>query len=126
MYRPEFAYETPEGFEDEVFEHYFDKNNVPALGQPLTSGQQLLDIPLRLDPDADFYWRAIKITASSGNFFIRFRDPFGNQLSEFIPAYNYVPSPTRAQAPAGSAPVPIEPEIACPAGSIVFVDIAVP
>lgn len=126
MYRPEFAYETPAGFEDEPFEHFFDKNNAPALAGPFTSGQQVLDIPLRLDTDADFFWRAIKITAASQKFFIRFRDPFGNLLSDYIPAANYIPSPTRFEAPLGSAPVPLEPEIPCPAGSIVFVDIAIP
>lgn len=126
MYRPQFAYETPQGFEDEPFEYWFDKNTVAALGSKLTSGQQLTDIPLQLDPDADFYWRAIKITASSNDFYIRFRDPYGNYLSDYIPGYNYVGSPTVAQAPFGSTPVVLDSEIECPAGTIIFVEIAVP
>lgn len=126
MYRPQFVYETPEGFEDEPFEYWFDSHNVPALGVSLTSGQQLLNVPLPTQPDADFFWRAIKITASNNKFYIRFRDGFGNYLSEFIPGSNYIPSPTPAEAPIGGTPVVLEPEVPCPAGTILYVDIAVP
>lgn len=127
MYRPEFPYATPEGYEDQDFEYYFDRTNVIALGTTFASGTKVLSIPLPLQPDVDFYWRAVKIaitnSGTANGFMIRFRDGFGNYLSDLIPAYNYTPSPTPSQPPLGSSPVPLEPEVFCPAGTTVYIDI---
>jgi hypothetical protein len=50
---------------------------------------------------------------------VRFFDPFGNALSaDFVPMIQYV-NPSGSAA--GGLPVPIEPEIECPAGSGILV-----
>ena len=122
MYRPQFAYPTPSQFEDHDFIHYFDQTNTTQLNNALSiaAGATVLGIPLNLQNDAPFTWRGIKINGPS-NFAVRFRDPYGNYMSDdFLPLpLDYGP---REPASVGSNPVVIE-EVRCPAGSVILVDV---
>ena len=132
MIRPQFPYPTPRDCTDEDFGYIFNSNNVPALGTSITAGSQLLNIPLLLDSDAPFLWRAIALEASL--LMVRFKEPAGNYLSQgFIPVGLYgVPSsgvvnpgtsvlqgqPVALEADAGDG----QGAIYCPAGGIVEVN----
>lgn len=123
MYRPQFAYPTPEGFQDEDFVHYFDQSNTTQLNAALAlaAGATIENIALQLQTDAPFSWRGLKINGPA-NFAIRFRDPYGNFLSnDYLPLpLEYSPQETSVR---GSNVVPFGDEIKCPAGSVIRVDI---
>ncbi len=90
MYRPQFAYlPAVPPCEDQPCIYSFDKTNVPSFaGVTLSAGAITGRIPLRLDDDADFYMRAIRMTGLSGPdafgaISIRLEDPgLGNPLSD--------------------------------------------
>lgn len=123
MYRPQFTYPTPSEFDDKDFVAYFDQTNTTQLNAALSlaAGATIIGIPLVLQSDAPFFWRGIKINGPS-NFGVRFRDPYGNYMSS-----DYLPLPLdyEPQEPAviGSNPVVLEPQVRCPAGSVILVDV---
>lgn len=123
MYRPQFPFATPPRFQDKDFVHYFDQTNTPQLNNALSlaAGQSILAIPLQLQGDAPFTLRGIKINGPA-NYAVKLRDPYGNYLSDdWVPlALDYAPN---EPASYGSNVVEFEPEIRCPAGSIVLVDV---
>lgn len=146
MYRPQFAYPTPDGCRDEEFTYFFDSSNTPMLGASL-SAVTLSNIPLVLDQDAPFYWRGAKLglllaVLGEGitrryefpNIQVKFQDPFQNDLSDgLIPAtQSFFPmNPLNFGTAAGAglpvrsalftgAPVPLDPEIYCPSGSCIL------
>jgi len=140
IYRPQFAYPTPDGCRDVDYVYYFDGSNTPLLNQNV-SGLNIPNIPLTLEQDVPFYWRGIKVNAdrqqSAGvphlysvpNFKVRFDDWSWNKLSDdFVPAtlYGY---PSNAwqfnNAQLTGPPVPIQ-EIYCPAGSVQWLNLQVP
>jgi hypothetical protein len=116
---------TPLGFKDEEFEYYFSSVNTLGLA-PLLAGQSVNRIPLQLQPDAEFIWRAIQLSGNTGPLCIRFYDPFGRELSavtvEADTAYN---ATLQAENPVGRLPVVFEPEIRCPAGGFLEIDILI-
>lgn len=122
-YRPQFPYSTPPQFEDKDFIHYFDQTNALQLKNALAlaAGQTILAIPLQLETDAPFFWRAIQIKGPA-NFAIRLRDPYGNYLTD-----DYVPLPLgdagEETSVFGGLPVILNPEVQCPAGSVLLLDI---
>lgn len=122
-YRPQFLYSTPEKFKDEDFIHYFDQHNTTQLNNALSlaAGGTIIGIPLQLETDAPFFWRGLKIDGPA-NYAVRLRDPYGNYLTD-----DYVPLPLGfspdAPTVAGSPVIPMEPEVPCPAGSVILVDI---
>jgi hypothetical protein len=123
MYRPQFPYAIPPEFRDKDLTHYFDQNTTTQLNNALSlaAGATLLQIPLQLETSAPFWWRGIKVNGPS-NFAVRFKDPFGNYLSDdWVPLpIDYAPN---EPAVFGSNPVDWEPAIECLPGSIVFVDV---
>ena len=134
MYRPQFPYRTPDGYEDQDFTYSFDNTNttllngVPVANGEISSGLVAANIILPLQPDEVFLWRGWKVLTSISGLqplYIQWRDPQGNYLS-------LCPVPIAHIATASGAPtwgfsvVPIEPEIPCPAGSNVLVNIAYP
>jgi hypothetical protein len=125
-YIPQFlAPPTPKGFKDEEFEYYFDATNTPGL-IPLLSGQSIAQLPLQLQDDAEFIWRAFQISGNSGPLCVRFYDPFGNQLSAVQLECDRAYSATEnGPNPIGRLPVVFEPEVHCPAGGFLQVDILV-
>ena len=125
IYRPQFPYLTPEGFQDEEFHYYFDSNDQPALSVgSLAVGQSLSGIPLVLQTDAPFLWRGLIIDNPSAAFAVRFRAPDGTYLSDdFVPIGFYSPIPPADHPPVGNSPTVLDFEIPCEKGSVVYLDI---
>jgi hypothetical protein len=128
MLRPQFPFPTPEDCEDQDFLYIFNANDVPVLGNLITAGSQLLNIPLLLDPDAPFLWRGLAM--ENVNLMVRFKDPSGNYLSDGFVLFSLygVPGGIAGVAQNGQ-PVVLEADagngqgaIFCPAGGIVQVD----
>ena len=116
-YRPQYAFVTPPGFQDEQFHYSFDSTNVPVLGTAIQAGQRVENITLQLQNDAEFILRAWKALSGSAvsNLYMTIRDPYGNYLSATpLPLGNYL-TPGGVQI-AGSMEVPFESEIIAPAG----------
>lgn len=122
-YRPQFPNSVPSAFQDKDFVHYFDQKNTIQLNNALSLavGAYLIGIPLELQADAPFTLRGIKINGPS-NFAVRFRDPYGNYLSDdWVPIpMDYGPEETSVY---GSNVVEFEPQIKCPAGAQLLVDV---
>jgi hypothetical protein len=125
MYRPQFPYGCPAGFEDGDFDYYFDSTNTPLLNNTaLASGGIIQNVPLALQMDAPFALRGIQVKGINGAdpvVAVQFKDPFENYLSD-----DYVPLDL-AYAPDSTAQyfcnIVIEPEIRCPAGGVWWVSI---
>jgi hypothetical protein len=122
IYRPQFAFPTPEGFRDQEFEHYYDYTTLPALAG--VGPAKLYDIPLTIDPDAEFRWRGVKFDHTTlANYGVRFRDTHLNYLSDdFVPSYLAFIGPS-TDARSGGQGVDAEPELICPASGEVTLDI---
>ena len=129
IYRAQFCYPTPPGCRDEDFVYYFDGSNTPMLDQDV-QGLRLANIPLPLQQDAPFYWRGIKVELRTGgggpsipNFYVKFQDCYLNDLSDGLVSavtYGFAQNPVIfGQADYTGAPVPLEPEIYCPAGGLI-------
>lgn len=144
MSRPHFAYPTPDGFVDERAEFPFDKRQAAPPNGLISAAFPLLNQVLRLDNDADFYWRGFVWEFPDptgflvGQIAIRLHDSFGNYLSnDFIPIWNYgqgyyvmqpwvctPPGEPMLAAPfCGGMGVAFADEIFCPASSVLQVDI---
>ncbi len=123
-YRPQFAYPpAPGNCRDEEFEYFFDKTNTPGLAVTLTPGQTQNNIPLVLDKDSVFLCRGIKIGNPSSVLGVQFKDPSGNQLSDdYEPAADYSGFSGQSVQP-GAPPRAMEPEIECPAGAALILNI---
>jgi hypothetical protein len=120
-FRPQFAFPTPAGVRDEQFTYTFDATNTPALSGTIPTLQTRESIPLLLQPDTEFRWRAVKISARGGSSLgVKFQDPYGNFLSDdFIPC-NAGYTPSGLGGLVGSQPVVLESEIVCPPGGVVW------
>jgi hypothetical protein len=131
MYRPQFAYATPEGYEDQDFSYSFDFSNTQALATSsgfVTPGLIMANVIMTLQPDEVFLWRGWKVVTSDAALtalFIQFRDPQGNYLSPAPVPMVHIAFGSGAKG-WGRATVPIEPEIPCPAGSNVLCNISNP
>ena len=125
MYRPQAAYfPAPPGWQDEEFEYYFDLSSIPAFAEVLAAGQEVTSIVLQLQPDAEFRWRAIQVSNPGSLLGLRFRSPDGTYLSEdYEPMENFSGFPGAAAGIPGGGPVALEPEIVCPAFSVVLLDV---
>ena len=120
-YRPQSAEDPtsvcPPGWVDEEFVYYFDSNNTPGLVPPCNQ------IPLQLQPDAEFHLRGIQISSNLGNLVMRLWK--GNtQLSQaLVPVDRAYSSNIQGLPPVGKLPVPVEPEVPCEAGSTLLCDL---
>jgi len=123
MYRPQFPDNPHKEFRDEDFVQYFDQNSNLQLANALNLavGGMILEIPLQLQSDAPFTWRAIQVNGPA-NFAMRFKDPYGNYLTDDWVMLPLAFSPD-STAPFGTTVIPLEPAIRCPLGSVVWVDI---
>jgi hypothetical protein len=123
-YHPQYeTVPTPEGYEDEEFVYVFNPENTPALGVLLSPGQSSLNIPLQLQADgSEHIIRSIQIGNPQSNLGVRFRDPFENYITEsgvgeFVPSFSF-------SSPDGDNGSVMEPEIVCPPGAAILIDIA--
>lgn len=97
---------APAGWEDHFYIHYYDFQ--------VLASQVYNQYPLLIDTDADFYWRAI-MGNQPEQFLIRFWDPWGNQLADNLDL--------QEQITPNDQPGVFFPEVMCPRGSTVKVDI---
>lgn len=146
MYRPQFAYQTPDGCKDVEFAYFFDGSNTPLLYQDI-SGKRIDNIPLVMEQDAPFYWRGIKIGAqvsTSGpngsvggitnyavpNVSVKFQDCYQNNLSDnLIPAthYGFPMNPIQFfHSMLTGPPFLLDPEIYCPPGGYILLFLRAP
>lgn len=119
-FRPQFAYPPPpDGWIDVEFVYYFDSTIQPSLGLVPSNL-----VPLQLEPDAEYRFRAIQITGNAGDIAVRFWTPRGEQISQVqVEADLAYGGAVSAGAPVGRLPVPLDDEIVCPAGSQLQVDL---
>lgn len=91
MYRPQFAFKSPAGCEEQRCVYSFDLTNTPVLATTLAAGATISRIPLVLDKDADFYLRGVNtmpipsgpvVILSGVGLEIRLEDPMGHALSD--------------------------------------------
>lgn len=97
---------APVGWEDHWYIHYYE---ISVLANAMFN-----QYPLLIDTDADFYWRAI-MGNQPEQFLLRFWDPWGNQLADNLDLQEQI-------AP-NDQPGVFYPEVMCPRGSTVKVDI---
>ena len=124
-YRPQFAYPAaPEGWEDQEFEYWFDLSNLPAFQIALLPGQEIPNIVLQLQRDAEFRWRAVQVSNPGSFLGLRFRTPDGVYLQDdYAPMENFSGFPGAVAGIPGGEPVALEPEIVCPAGATLLLDV---
>jgi hypothetical protein len=123
-YHPQFSYPpTPEGYTDEEFVYVFNSASMEQLGVILLPGQSSLNIPLQLQADgSEFHVREIQIGNAQAALGVRFRDPEENYINEsgsgqFVSSVFY-------SSPSGDSGAILEPEMVCPSGAAVFIDVA--
>jgi hypothetical protein len=123
-YRPQLAYPpAPEGWVDEEFEYWFDFSNMPAFQTFLSPGEEILNMVMPTQRDAEFRWRAIQVSNPGSFLGLRFRTPDGVYLADgFAPMENFSGFPGAAGGLPGGAPVALEPEIVCPPGCVLLLD----
>jgi hypothetical protein len=98
--------QLPPDFEPHWYVHYYEIE--------VRANQRLNRIPLLIDTDADFMWRALK-GSMDFQFTLLFYDPFNKQLAS---------APDLAENLLSIAqPGLFWPEVSCPRGSTVQVDI---
>ena len=124
-YRPQFAYPAaPPGWADVEFAYVFDMSSLPALSTPLYPGQEISAIPLALQRDAEFRWRAVQVANPSSSLGLRFRCFDDAALSEdYAPVENFSSLVNAVGGLPGGAPVALEDEIVCPAGAVLLLDL---
>jgi hypothetical protein len=125
MYRPEFAYPTPDGFVDQDCDQYFDSNTTPFLAQ--STPNLISNIPLQLDKDADFLWRGVKIPILDyqgiQNVAIQLRAPGGRYITaDFVPIWLFGIQVNQGDGLTGGPGCVLEPGIYCPKGSVILLD----
>jgi hypothetical protein len=141
MYRPQFPYSTPAGCRDVPFVYTFDASNTPYLAADI-NGKDISFIPLPLDQDVPFYWRATKlgplriiiagVTSSYAlpNYGVYFRDPYDNDLADgHVGAVRgfFSQNPLSFNSALLSGPpVTLESEIYCPPGGVITAFLKVP
>lgn len=124
IHRPQYVYPpAPPGYRDEDFNFYFDSFNTPALAQGIPAAATLPNIALHLHRDAPFLWRGVKVFSDASSLGVEFRTPDGELMSDsYQPLFqSFFPSGFLL---VGLSPVPLEPGIECPAGSVILLDLA--
>lgn len=124
-YRPQYAYpEPPSGWVEEDFVYYFDATNTPALAG-ITNNNPVLKIPLQMQADAEFRLRGVEISGNVGNLYLKLYDCYGNELGQALMEADRAYAGTEnGPNPIGRLPVVFEPEIPCPAGGFLQIDMA--
>lgn len=124
IYRAQFAFPTPPGFQDVESEQFFDFQSNPGLSQSPPNPSPIYNIPLTLDPDAEFRWRGVKFDhTNNANIGFRFRDPYGNYMaSDFVPVWLLFISPSNTLTTGGPCNI-LEPEVICPKNSVIMLDV---
>ena len=120
--RPQFFFPTPPGYQDIPF-----VQPVPSPGS-LLAGQYLLDYIVVLDNDAPQLFRSLFVEGVqdglSANIQMRARDAYGNFITDgFVPLWLYAWGAGSTPPDGGSGRAKVfEPELFCPAGSVLILD----
>ena len=138
-YTPNYAAysRAPQGWHDEPFEYVFSFQQTFAGGITALSQATLLNQPMQLDPDADFFMRGLSILIdNAANLIegggsipmaIRMRNAYGRPLdSGFIPLSAYAGAPNFTGTPYIVRPWEATPwfqEMYCPANAAMFLDL---
>jgi hypothetical protein len=121
LFKPQWAYKTPAGYRDEPY-------LIPFTFRLLMDGSLHSSIPLQLDDDAPYIWRAILFPAVGpllgGGFsfpgLVRIRDSHGNPLTDGL-VYSLGAYGLSGMNNQNAFGFPIEPEIECsPGGTLLF------
>jgi hypothetical protein len=121
LFKPQWAYKTPDGYRDEPY-------LIPFTFSVLMNGSLVSSLPLQLDDDAPYLWRAIVFPAvgplvGSPNGFpglVRIRDSHGNPITDGL-VYALGAYGLSGLANQNAFGFPIEPEIECaPGGTLLF------
>ena len=123
-YRPQCAYPpAPPGWQDEEFEYSFDFSNMPAFQTVLAPGEEILNMVMALERDAEFRWRAVQVSNPGSFLGLRFRTPDGVYMADdYAPMENFSGFPGAAGGLPGGDPVALEPEIVCAPGCVLLLD----
>ena len=137
-YTPNYAMysRAPQGWHDEPFEYVFTFQQTFSPAITAITQATLLNQPMQLDPDADFFMRGLAIVidsvvtiegASPIPMSMRMRNAYGRALdSGFIPLSAYAGSPNFTGTPSLTDPWPATAwfqEMYCPANSAMFLDL---
>jgi len=126
LFKPQWAYSTPDGFHDEMFILGTFTFSLPGSGGVVTQ-----DLPVQCDDDVPYYIRGIMFGGNAANFFIRIRDTYNNPIVGAQPAGNIAGVLSTLVLGVGcwcsqtdgdnAFGFPIEPEVECsPGGSVLF------
>lgn len=126
-FRAQYAFPAPPlGWKEEDFVYYFDQTNLPVLATLSAPGDSARGIVLQLQNDAEFRLRGIQISGNTQSMQIRWYDAFGNFLSASVVEADRDYSGTiNGALQIGRLPVMVEPEIPCPAGGFLSIDIEI-
>lgn len=109
---------APAGWVDNEYDHYYELS--------VSASQNTTGFPLKIEGDADFYWRGLLTSTfgsvGGGNSTLLFRDSFGNYIQS-APAFEEDLGGGRSTGLQGAFAVPLFPEIYCPKNGNVYVDI---
>lgn len=118
-HRPQFAMPGPPppcGYEAIIY--VFDGTNTPALNGigALNAGDELQNVPLKLNADEEFIWLGVKLAGVSGSVLaVKFQTPWTDPLMD-----DYTPVDLYA---GNVVPTPLEAGVYCPTGSALTVSI---
>lgn len=131
MNRPQYFYTTPDGFKDVPYVKPITYGQNVTGGIP--PGQYLNNFVVQLDNDApqlfrSLFWQGAQqgqgAGPASGSIQIQLRDAYGNYLTDgYVPIWLLCWGAGSTPPDGGSGRAKVwEPELYCPAGSILLVD----
>lgn len=131
MSRSQFFFPTPPGYRDEPFVQPVTYGQNPTIGVP--AGGYLNNYVVQLDNDVPQLYRGLAWEGASqgqgagplsGSIQIQLRDAWGNYLTDgYLPIWLYVWMAGETPPDGGSGLVKVfEPELYCPAGSVLLID----
>jgi hypothetical protein len=98
--------------------NYEDKDFAKSYTVTLSANQQLNNVGVQLDKDADFIWSAVQVSYTGQPFAVRFSDSTGFYLSD-----SYIGSFAFAASTGIGVPYVLLPSLFLPAGSAIIVDL---
>ena len=125
MYRPQFQFGTPPGYVDVPYVRALAVGQDPSFVVP--PGEVLLNYVLQLDADAPTLFRSLFVQGAlqgqDNDIQLRIRDAFGNYLTDGFVSVSLFAWGAGKSPDSGSGRCKIwEPELYCPAGSVLMID----
>jgi hypothetical protein len=96
---------------------------MPAFQSILTPGEEILNMVMPTERDADFYWRGIQVSNPGSLLGLRFRTPDGAYMADdYALMENFSGFSGAAGGIPGGAPVALESEVLVLAGAVLLLD----